>query len=267
MEIAFNNRLEKACNDKKTVLCLGLDVDYKKLPPSNEKELDYLERFSKNVIDCTIDLCPVYKVNLAFYERHGSRGVKWLENLMAYINKRAIVIADAKRGDIGNTSIQYARSLFSTMGFDAATISPYMGRDSILPFIEDKTKGAFVLALTSNPGAADFQFFTDGTQMLFQKVANLVTELNKINNNLGIVVGATKADMMTSLRKSSPGLSWLIPGIGAQGGDLKQSVEIGNKNGIGLINVSRGILYAGSSSQDDIRKAALSYTSKIRNYL
>jgi len=153
------------------------------------------------------------------------------------------------------------------MGFDAATISPYMGRDSILPFIEDKTKGAFVLALTSNPGAADFQFFTDGTQMLFQKVANLVTELNKINNNLGIVVGATKADMMTSLRKSSPGLSWLIPGIGAQGGDLKQSVEIGNKNGIGLINVSRGILYAGSSSQDDIRKAALSYTSKIRNYL
>lgn len=266
MEISFNNRLEKACDDKGTVLCIGLDVDYSKLPSSKEKELDYLERFSKEVIDCTIDLCPVYKINLAFYERYGSCGLKWLENLMAYINGRAIVIADAKRGDIGNTSIQYARSLFNTMGFDAATISPYMGSDSIFPFIEDKTKGAFVLALTSNAGAADFQYFTDGTHALFQKVTNLVKDLNKMNN-LGIVVGATKADMMKSLRKSSKGLSWLIPGIGAQGGDLKQSVEIGNSNGIGLINVSRGILYAGSSTQDDIRNAVQSYNHRIKDYL
>ena len=189
-----------------------------------------------------------------------------MENIVNYIGDRAITIADGKRGDIGNTSKHYADAIFNQFGFDAITISPYMGSDSITPFIRDKTKGFFVLCLTSNESSKDFQFIVENDIPLYQAVANKTKSLNG-NNNLGLVVGATNKDQMSLLRKKSDSLSWLIPGIEAQGGELETSVKVGNKNGLGIINISRSILYAGNGSVNDISESALDYTKKIRSFL
>ncbi len=263
MENNFNIKLRDICNQKNNRLCIGLDIDPDKLPESFDKSLQGLESFAKDIIDATVSFCPVYKPNMAFYERFGSAGYALVERLVDHINGRAITIADAKRGDIGNTTKQYAKAVFNSIGFDAITVAPYMGRDSIIPFIEDKTKGAFVLCLTSNKSAEELQYKTDNVTTLYEDVANLVVELN-INNNLGLVVGATKTEQMRSLRKQTQGISWLIPGIGAQGGSLEESVSIGNQNGTGIINVSRGILYAGDVSLDAIVESAKDYTKQIR---
>ncbi len=267
MKLSFNQRLRKACEEKRNVLCVGLDIDPEKLPVSMSKTVSSLEAFSKDIVDCTLDITPVYKINMAFYESHGSAGFRWLERLMAHIDGRAIVISDGKRGDIGNTSRKYARSVFHSFGFDALTVSPYMGRDAILPFIEDPSKGAFILCLTSNPGAQDFQFISSGEKPLYRHVADLVCELNT-KDNLGIVVGATKTNRMEELRRDSDGLSWLVPGIGAQGGNLQSSVKISNagKN-TGIINVSRSIIYSGRCTRKDIRQAAINYTESIQEIL
>ena len=265
MENSFNQRLLDKCNETNNRLCIGLDIDPDRLP-AHISGFKSIEIFVKEIIDSTIDFCPVYKPNLAFYERFGSKGFALLENLVNYIGDRAIIIADGKRGDIGNTSKHYADAIFNQFGFDAVTISPYMGADSITPFIQDRTKGAFVLCLTSNHSSKDFQFVEANNLPLYQLVADKTQSLND-NNNLGIVVGATNEKQMSSLRDSTTGLSWLIPGIGAQGGDLETSVKIGNKNGIGIVNISRSIIYAGDGSINDISKSALTYTKKIRSYL
>ena len=225
-----------------------------------------MEDFAKDIIDSTISFCPVYKPNMAFYERFGSNGYALMERLVEYINGRAITIADGKRGDIGNTTKQYAYSIFNKIGFDSITVAPYMGRDSINPFIENKEKGAFVLCLTSNKSAEDFQFAKINNGMLYEHVAKVSVSLN-IRENIGLVVGATNKHQMDELRDISPKLPWLIPGIGAQGGDLEASISIGNRNAIGIVNVSRGILYAGDGSLDTIVNSAQNYTDQIRKYL
>lgn len=266
MDKSFNFKLKEVCQSKNSVLCIGLDIDADRMSNDFSPTLENLESFSKDVVDCTVDFCPVYKINLGFYERYGSAGVSWMERLLVHIQHRSIVIADGKRGDIGNTAKQYAKSLFDTFEFDAATVSPYMGRDSITPFAEYPEKGAFILCLTSNSGSEDFQFLKSGDRYIYQTVADLVKDLN-LHNNLGLVVGATHPNRMRELRSRTENLSWLIPGVGAQGGDLASSVNIGNANGTALINVSRGILYSGDSTQDSIRESALKYTKTIQENL
>ena len=266
MTLSFNKRLQEICIKKNNHLCIGLDIDPDCFPVGTDISIHGMEAFAKDVIEGTIDFCPVYKPNFAFYERFGSDGYALLERIVDYVSGRAIVIADAKRGDIGNTSRHYARAILETMGCDAITISPYMGRNAIEPFLTDFEKGVFVLAMTSNDGAVEIQNNQNDVIPLYQKVVKLANKLNE-NDNIGLVVGATQTDVMESIRKLSEGLSWLVPGVGAQGGDLQNSVSISNKNGVGIINISRGILYAGNGSIDDIIKSARQYTEQIREII
>lgn len=266
MDTSFNFKLKETCKKKKSVLCIGLDIDADRFPGGFSTRIENLESFSKDVVDCTIDLCPVYKINLGFYERFGSAGFAWMERLLDHIHHKAIVIADGKRGDIGNTANQYAKSLFKTFEFDAATVSPYMGRDSIMPFAQYPDKGTFVLCLTSNSGSNDLQFKMSNSQFIYQVVADLVLELNT-HHNLGLVVGATHPEEMDELRNRSGELSWLIPGVGAQGGDLASSVKSGNAQGTAIINISRGILYSGNCTQNQIRESAQRYNKIIQENL
>ena len=276
----FNLRLSKLIKSKRSHLCVGLDMNPEAMGSSNTT-LDELKKHSFKVIDATSDLASAFKPNLAFFERWGSEGFKWLEALMDYFPDDLIIIGDAKRGDIGNTAKQYAYSLFTHFDFDAVTLSPYMGKDSITPFIDNPEKGAFILCRTSNPSAVDLQNqqinikSSDHTlnsideipnEMLFDKTAQLCVEWNK-NNNVGIVVGATAPKEISRIRNHAPNLPFLIPGIGAQGGDLKQSMVDGNKNGDALINISRGISFSGDLSSKTIRNAAKDYLSQMREII
>tara|TARA_B100000029_G_scaffold349205_1_gene341543 strand:- start:982 stop:1788 length:807 start_codon:yes stop_codon:yes gene_type:complete len=267
MENSYYNRLNDICASKNSHLCIGLDFDLDKIKNPNIKDLNSLESFIKDIIDATIDNCSVYKPNFAFYEKYGPSGMILLQNIVSHINKRSIVIADAKRGDIGNTSRNYAQSIFDYYNFDAVTIAPYMGSDSIQPFIDYSNKGIYVLCLTSNKSAMEFQYKFSDNNHLYEDVTKLALSLNR-NNNIGLVVGATKQENMKKIRNLAPSLTWLVPGIGAQGGDLEKSVSISNSNkSIGIINVSRSIIYAGNQSIDDIRSAAIDYNKKINNFL
>tara|TARA_B100000686_G_scaffold87569_1_gene94319 strand:+ start:540 stop:1358 length:819 start_codon:yes stop_codon:yes gene_type:complete len=264
MSLSFNKQLKEICNKKNNRLCIGLDIDPDKFIDNRNMSIDSMEHFLKEVIDGTIDFCPIYKPNFAFYERFGSQGYALLERIVGHISGKAIVIADAKRGDIGNTSKQYAFSIFENMGCDAITISPYMGRDAIDPFLHYDNKGVFILAMTSNKSATEIQNNKNDVEPLHERIIKIANELN-VNDNIGLVVGATNTEKMNTIRKSSKDMPWLIPGIGAQGGDLEKSVSISNQNGIGIINVSRGILYAGNGSMEDVIQSAKKYTEKIRN--
>jgi len=266
MRLSFNHRLQNVCKKKSNSLCIGLDIDPDKFPLDRNTSLDGMETFGKEVIDGTIDFCPAYKPNFAFFERFGSKGYALLERLVDHINGRAIVIADAKRGDVGNTSQQYAVAILETMGCDAITISPYMGREAIKPFIENVEKGGFILAVTSNPGAHELQAHGGDENSLYKKVIQIAGELNVLDN-IGLVVGATQTEVMKDVREQSKGMPWLIPGVGTQGGDLKTALNISHQNGMGIINVSRGILYAGNGSIKDVIQSAENFTTKIRNIL
>ena len=266
MTLSFNHRLQNICKGKSNSLCIGLDIDPDKFPSGKDTSLDGMETFGKEVIDGTIDFCPAYKPNLAFFERFGSKGYALLERLVDHISGRAIVIADAKRGDIGNTSQQYAKAILETMGCDAITISPYMGREAIEPFIENVEKGSFILAVTSNPSARELQEHGGGADPLYKKVIQIAVELNT-NDNIGLVVGATQIDVMEDVRERSKGMPWLIPGIGVQGGELETALNISHQNGMGIINISRGILYAGNGSMKNVIQSAINYTEKIRSII
>ena len=267
MNKSFNSILKQHCQEKNNRLCLGLDINPNISEKNEGERIDFIESFAKEIIDATIEHCPIYKPNLAFYEKFGSKGMQALEKIIEHINGRAITIADGKRGDIGNTTEQYAVATFEKMGFDSITVSPYMGSDSIIPFIKNENKGAFVLCLTSNQSAQDFQFIKDGDLSLYQRVAQLSVKLN-VKNNIGLVVGATKPDYMHDLVKCSEGLSWLMPGIGAQGGDLEASLSICKKaNKLGIVNVSRGILSYKEGKIEDIVEATKNYTQEIRKYI
>tara|TARA_B110000444_G_scaffold259654_1_gene304093 strand:- start:1301 stop:2095 length:795 start_codon:yes stop_codon:yes gene_type:complete len=260
---SFNNKLVKTINQKKSWLCVGLDISPENL---GESSLNLLKDHCKKVIDCTRDIAVAYKPNFAFFERWGSKGYQWLEEVVDYIGDSAITIADAKRGDIGSTAEQYAISIFDHLKFDAVTINPFLGSDSIIPFSKYEDKGVFILCRTSNPSGNEFQLLNSPTIPLFENIASWANGLN-INQNIGLVIGATRINELKSIRKISPKLPLLIPGIGAQGGNLKSSAIIGNSTGPAIINVSRGISFSGKMSDKDIRDSALNYNNQIRNFI
>ena len=253
---------------KKSFLCVGLDTDVNKIPEHlfNESD-DAIYEFNKAIIDATADLCVAYKPNLAFYESLGLQGWEVLERTVDYIRENypdQFIIADAKRGDIGNTSAMYARTFFGNMDFDSVTVAPYMGEDSVTPFLTYENKWVTLLALTSNKGAYDFQFMKDAEtgERLFEKV--LKTSLTwGTDENLMYVVGATKAEMLTDIRAIVPEHFLLVPGIGAQGGSLQEVAKYGLTNTCGLlVNSSRQIIYA--SSEADYAKAARLEAEKVQ---
>lgn len=259
----FNELLKIKCNEKNNRLCLGLDIDNDSL---ENKSLDYMNSYIKDIIVSTVDVCPVYKINFSFYERHGSKGYEILEKIPEYINGESILIADAKRGDIGNSSKFYAESIFDYLGYDSVTVSPFMGIDSIKPFVNYKNKGVFVLALTSNPGSNDFQKKFINNKELYKYVIEMCNKLNR-HNNVGLVIGATNDEELDEVALVSNSLPWLMPGIGFQGGNLKRSLLVGEKNYLSLVNVSRGILSFKNRKISDIREATSNYTNEIREIL
>ncbi|MFQ3297143.1 MAG: orotidine-5'-phosphate decarboxylase [Polaribacter sp.] len=244
---------------KRSFLCIGLDVDLDKIPSHLRKEEDPIFSFNKAIIDATHHLCVAYKPNTAFYEAYGLKGWKSLEKTIRYLNKKypeIFTIADAKRGDIGNTSTMYAKAFFEDLAFDAVTVAPYMGKDSVEPFLAFKNKHTIMLALTSNEGAFDFQTKKINEKEVYKHV--LETSKNWQNSeNLMYVVGATKAEYFKEIRKIVPNSFLLVPGVGAQGGSLADVCKYGISNNIGLlINSSRGIIYA-SKNENFAEKAAL----------
>jgi orotidine-5'-phosphate decarboxylase len=251
----FTERLQNIQARQQSLLCIGLDVDEAKLPPHLLSEKNPTLEFNKRIIEATHDLACAYKPNLAFYEAMGERGLTTLRETLKFIPKSVITIGDAKRGDIGNTAERYARSLFDDFGFDSITVNPYMGFDSVEPFITNPEKGVFLLALTSNPGSKDFQRLKVGTKPLYEKVVQAAKKWNT-QQNIGLVVGATHPKELQRIRKIVPDMPILIPGIGKQGGDLKSAIQYGSdKHGqLAIINASRSILYA--SSGKDFAEAA-----------
>ena len=243
---------------KKTFLCVGLDTDVEKIPEHLfDVTDDPVFEFNKQIIGATADLCVAYKLNLAFYESIGLEGWDALERTVDYIRSSypdQFIIADAKRGDIGNTSAMYARTFFGNMDFDAVTVAPYMGHDSVSPFLTYENKWTILLALTSNKGAFDFQYMEENGEKLFEKVLKTSKEWGS-DENMMYVVGATKAEMLTEIRKIIPNHFLLVPGVGAQGGSLQEVVKYGKNDECGLlVNSSRQIIYA-SSDVDFAEKA------------
>ncbi len=260
--------LFKQIKVKKSFLCVGLDTDIQKIPEFlTEDKNDSIFSFNKAIIDATADYCVAYKPNLAFYESLGLEGWQALEKTVDYIREKypeQFIIADAKRGDIGNTSSMYARTFFSTMDFDAVTVAPYMGEDSVTPFLAYDNKWVVLLALTSNKGAFDFQFTEDAQsgEKLFEKVLKTSQQWGS-TDNLMYVVGATRADMLLEVRKLVPDHFLLVPGVGAQGGSLQEVAKYGMSDSCGLlVNSSRQIIYA--SAGKDFAEAAQAEAQKVQ---
>ncbi|MCX8036262.1 MAG: orotidine-5'-phosphate decarboxylase [Candidatus Sumerlaeia bacterium] len=260
---AYFERLAQAIETNKTHLCIGLDLQPEHMPAGVWRDTDGFVNFARAIIEATSDLVCCYKPNLAFYEAMGGGSYHTLRKVLEAIPASIPVIADGKRGDIGNTARAYARGLFDRLGFDAATINPYLGYDSIEPFLEYNECGCYLLCLTSNPGAADFQI----PHGLYLEVARRAVEWNK-HGNIGLVVGATQADRIAEVRAVAPELPFLIPGVGAQGGDLEAAVRAaanGSADRGFVINVARSVLYA--SSGDDFVEAARREAEKIRDQI
>lgn len=241
--------------EKRSYLCVGLDSDIEKLPAGISRDAVGVLAFNKAIVDATRPYCVAYKINTAFYESLGTVGWSVLEQTAAYIGQEHLLIADAKRGDIGNTADQYAKAFFKTLCFDAITVAPYMGADSVIPFLQHPGKWAIVLGLTSNAGAADFELQPCGDQLLYEKVMQRVASWGS-PENLMFVVGATQASVMASIRKNYPNHFSLVPGVGAQGGSLEQVSHAALTPEAGLlVNVSRAIIFA-SPNSDFAEKAA-----------
>src|SRR5512133_22749 len=235
---------------KKSFLCVGLDPEITRLPAAVAGAEDPIFEFNRKIIDATHSFTVAYKPNFAFYESYGKKGMAALDKTANYIRKvdtSILIIADAKRGDIGNTSKMYARAVFGEMPFDAITVAPYMGEDSVTPFLSYPGKWAVILALTSNSGADDFQYHTDKGQRLFERVLSISQKWGT-TDNIMYVVGATRAEMLADIRKIVPDHFLLVPGVGAQGGSLAEVAKYGMNSRCGLlVNSSRGIIYANSS--------------------
>jgi len=258
--LKFVEKLDQASQKNNSLLCVGLDIDLSKIPQSIHNQEDPIYVFNREIINATKDFVCAYKPNIAFYERYGIYGLSSLIKTIEFIQSTDIpVILDAKRGDIGHSSAAYAEAIFKVYKADAVTVSPYMGSDSIEPFLEYQDKGVIVLCLTSNSGAKDFQ------GPVFKTVALKVKELNKKYGNCALVVGATKPEQLKEIRYLVDDLPILIPGIGAQGGDLEATVKYGtNKQGNrAIINSSRGIIYA--SKEDNFAQAAGQAAKELRD--
>ena len=260
----FSSRLGSIQKKTNSFVCVGLDTDPEKLPQHLRGKKNGILEFNKQIINATKDLACAYKVNFAFYESLGKEGWTIIEKTRALIPSYILTIADAKRGDIGNTSAQYAKAILTDMDFDSITVAPYMGKDSVQPFLEQKNKGVFLLALTSNAGAFDFQYQKIGKKRLFEEVVSTSQKWNE-HHNLGFVVGATKSADIKSVRSLAPDIPFLVPGVGAQGGSVEDVIRYGcTKDGYGvMINASRSIIYA--SSGKDFADAARSETVKLKN--
>ena len=231
---------------KQSFLCVGLDTDIKKIPAHLLELEDPIFEFNKQIIDATKDFCVAYKPNIAFYESMGVSGWNSLQKTLDYIPNDIFTIADAKRGDIGNTTDMYARAFFENMNFDAVTVAPYMGSDSVTPFLEFENKWAIVLALTSNKGGLDFQTIkSENGKALFEEVLETSNKWGT-DENMMYVVGATRAEQLSDIRKIIPNHFLLVPGVGVQGGNLREVAKYGMNSDCGLlVNSSRGIIYAG----------------------
>jgi orotidine-5'-phosphate decarboxylase len=254
---------------KQSYLCVGLDTDIKKIPKHLLSEPDPVFAFNKAIIDATKDLCVAYKINTAFYEALGLKGWKAMEKTVRYIGDEHFKIADAKRGDIGNTSSQYAKAFFEALPFDSITVAPYMGADSVKPFLQYEGKWAIVLGLTSNKGAEDFELQVMEDELLYEKVLKKVSEWGT-DENLMFVVGATQADEFTNIRKIAPTHFYLVPGVGAQGGSLKEISEKAMIADCGiLVNASRAIIYASEKEDfaEEARAIAQQYQWEMKQYL
>ena len=253
---------------KQSFLCIGLDVDLNKIPKYLLVDSDPIFAFNKAIIDATHHLCVAYKLNTAFYEAYGIKGWQALEKTINYLNKNhpeIFTIADAKRGDIGNTSTMYAKAFFDDLGFDSVTVAPYMGKDSVEPFLAFKDKHTILLALTSNQGAFDFQTLSVNNNQLYKEVLK-VSESWENSENLMYVVGATKAEYLTEIRQIIPNSFLLVPGVGAQGGNLQEVCKYGMTDTIGLlINSSRGVIYA--SQGEDFADAAAKKAQELQSQM
>ena len=263
-------QLVQQIKTKQSFLCIGLDVDLTKIPKHLLELEDPIFEFNKAIIDATHDLCVSYKPNTAFYEAYGIKGWQSLQKTINYINENyseIFTIADAKRGDIGNTSTMYAKAFFEDLNFDSVTVAPYMGKDSVEPFLAFENKHTILLALTSNEGAFDFQTKNvDGTRSEGKKLYKVVIETSKTwknSQNLMYVVGATKAEYFTEIRKIVPDSFLLVPGVGAQGGSLSEVCKYGMNDHVGLlVNSSRGIIYA--SNETDFAEKARNEALKMQ---
>ena len=278
-------QLIKEIFSKRSYLCVGLDTDIAKIPKYLQSHPDAIFEFNKQIIDATKNLCVSYKINTAFYEAMGMKGWEAMEKTANYIPDTHFKIADAKRGDIGNTSSQYAKAFFETLNFDAITVAPYMGEDSIKPFLEYENKWTILLGLTSNSGAADFELkkviteieeLEEEIHITKQQTSYLYeTVLQTANKwgtpgNLMFVIGATQADQLVNIREIIPDNFLLVPGVGFQGGSLEEVSKYGMTKDCGLlVNVSRAIIYAGEKENfaEEARAIALQYQQEMKFYL
>jgi orotidine-5'-phosphate decarboxylase len=259
----FTEKLDAAVKKNTSLLCVGLDIDLKKIPQSILNKNDPIFDFNKEMIDATKDLVCAYKPNIAFYEMYGIYGMEALMRTIEYASELVPVILDAKRGDVGHTASAYAKAVFDVYKADAVTINPYMGYDSVEPFLEYKDKGIFILCLTSNAGRRDFQS-TGTDESLYKNVARHVKQWD-VFGSCGLVVGATNPEELKEIRAIVGDMPILIPGIGAQKGDLASSVKNGmdSTGGRAIINSSRNIIYA--SSGEDFAEAARAAAQKLRD--
>ena len=260
----FIEKMRSLIRQKNSLVCVGLDVVKERFPEHIQGDEDAIYAFNKAIIEATSHAALAYKLNFAFYEAYGIEGWNALRKTVEIIPDHCISIADAKRGDIGNTAKMYARAIFDELHFDAMTVNPYLGHDSVQPFLEHPEKGVFLLCLTSNPGSRDFQHYPNNNKKLFEKIAESVNSWNE-RGNCGLVVGATHPGELEKVREIAPDLPFLIPGIGAQGGDLEQSVLFGtDKSGeLAIFNSSRGIIY--KSADINFADAAKIETERLRD--
>lgn len=259
----------REANGKGKYICVGLDTDPAKIPDFLKKKENPVLEFNKRIIEATKDLAAAYKINFAFYERDGYNGIRNLKDSLSFISENLLTIADAKRGDIGNTASMYAKSVFEFYGVDSVTVNPYMGGDSVQPFLSQSDKLVFLLALTSNPGSSDFEKLKlDDGSMVYQKVIDKVNEWN-VHDNCGIVFGATQSDELRQNMPAIKNLPVLLPGVGAQGGSLEDVVRIFKDAGRDdyLVNVSRGIIYKsnGEDFEEAARNELLKFNEQIKS--
>jgi orotidine-5'-phosphate decarboxylase len=261
--VTFRDKLAAAVVHNRSLLCVGLDPEPARLPAAVAGRDDGVLEFNRRIVDATCDLVCAYKPNFAFYGSLGSRGWATLEATLSHIPSSVPTILDAKVSDIGNTAEHYARMAFDELGADALTVNPYMGRDAVAPFLARRDKGVFLLCLTSNPGAADFETQAGADGPLYLRVAQQAQQWNQAGN-AGLVVGATRPEAFSELRALAPGMPFLVPGVGAQGGDLDAVVRHGrDTDGAGLvINASRAVLY--TSGGEDFAGAARRAAEELR---